>query len=174
MAPATTARSCSPLSTLIKELGALRHLRFSGRRAGGWRGSVTSACCTSRLGHDNATGLTHSETSSNYLCTNGGLETVRTPVGRRVASESSHRTRSIAAHKRICSNADRFFHHSRIQWASIAVVSARARSAQRTGLLSERLIRGQITVARKQQCPRHSGQRRMTCRYLAFRLQTSL
>jgi hypothetical protein len=34
-----------------------------------------SACCTSRLARDNASGQTHSETSSNYLCTNDGYET---------------------------------------------------------------------------------------------------
>ncbi len=30
----------------------------------------TSACCASRLARGNASGRTHSETSSNYLCTN--------------------------------------------------------------------------------------------------------
>jgi AcrR family transcriptional regulator len=34
-----------------------------------------SACCTSRWARSNAQGQAHSETSSNYLCTNGGLET---------------------------------------------------------------------------------------------------
>jgi hypothetical protein len=33
--------------------------------------NFTSACCTSRLARDNAQGQIHSETSSNYLCTNG-------------------------------------------------------------------------------------------------------
>ncbi len=37
--------------------------------------NFTSACCTSRLARGNAQGQTHSETSSNYLCTNGGWET---------------------------------------------------------------------------------------------------
>jgi hypothetical protein len=32
----------------------------------------TSACCTSRLARGNAQEQTHSETSSNYLCTNDG------------------------------------------------------------------------------------------------------
>ena len=35
----------------------------------------TSACCTSRLARGNSQGRTHSETFSNYLCTNGGLDT---------------------------------------------------------------------------------------------------
>lgn len=34
-----------------------------------------SACCTSRLADSNAQAQTHSETSSNYLCTNGGFQT---------------------------------------------------------------------------------------------------
>jgi hypothetical protein len=42
----------------------------------------TSACCTSRLARRNLQQLTHRETSSNYLCTNDGLEKWRTPVGR--------------------------------------------------------------------------------------------
>ena len=32
--------------------------------------NCTSACCTSRLARGNSKGRTHSETSSNYLCTN--------------------------------------------------------------------------------------------------------
>ena len=39
------------------------------------RSNFTSACCTSRLARGNAQGQTHSETSSNYLCANDGLET---------------------------------------------------------------------------------------------------
>jgi hypothetical protein len=34
--------------------------------------NFTSACCTSRLARGNAQGQTHSQTSSNYLCTNDG------------------------------------------------------------------------------------------------------
>jgi hypothetical protein len=34
--------------------------------------NFTSACCTSRLARGNAEEQTHSETSSNYLCTNAG------------------------------------------------------------------------------------------------------
>jgi hypothetical protein len=41
--------------------------------------NFTSACCTSRLAGGNAQEQTHSETSSNYLCTNDGLETGRLP-----------------------------------------------------------------------------------------------
>jgi serine/threonine protein kinase len=37
--------------------------------------NFTSACCTSRLAAVNSQGQTHSETSSNYLCTNDGWET---------------------------------------------------------------------------------------------------
>jgi hypothetical protein len=42
----------------------------------------TSACCTSRLARGNAHKQTHSETSSNCLCTNDGVGNWRTPVGR--------------------------------------------------------------------------------------------
>jgi hypothetical protein len=42
----------------------------------------TSACCTSRLARGNAQEQTHSQTSSNYLCTNDELGNWRTPVGR--------------------------------------------------------------------------------------------
>jgi hypothetical protein len=42
----------------------------------------TSACCTSRLARGNAQEQTHSETSSNFLCTNDELGNWRTPVGR--------------------------------------------------------------------------------------------
>ena len=49
MAPATTARSSSPPTV----------------------GNFTSACCASRLARGNASERTHSDTSSNYLCTNG-------------------------------------------------------------------------------------------------------
>ena len=69
--------------------------------------NCTSACCTCRLARGNAQEQTHSETSSNYLCTNDGLETggidskssARSTAARntQVPSESSHRTRSIAA-----------------------------------------------------------------------------
>src|SRR5271166_1809372 len=52
------------------ELGVLRRLRVSGRRASRMVSNFTSACCTSRLARGNAQGQTHSETSSNYLCTN--------------------------------------------------------------------------------------------------------
>jgi len=41
----------------------------------------TSACCASRLARDNRARQTHRETSSNYLCTNGGLETGGLPSG---------------------------------------------------------------------------------------------
>jgi hypothetical protein len=34
--------------------------------------NCTSACCTSGLTRGNARGRTHSQTSSNYLCTNYG------------------------------------------------------------------------------------------------------
>jgi len=34
--------------------------------------NFTSACCTFRLARGNSQGRTHSETSSNYLCTNDG------------------------------------------------------------------------------------------------------
>ena len=34
--------------------------------------NCTSACCTSRLARGNAQEQTHSEASSNYLCTNDG------------------------------------------------------------------------------------------------------
>ena len=37
--------------------------------------NCTSACCTCRLARGNAQEQTHSETSSNYLCANDGLET---------------------------------------------------------------------------------------------------
>jgi hypothetical protein len=43
--------------------------------------NCTSACCTSRLARGNAQEQTHSETSSNYLCTNDGLETGGLPSG---------------------------------------------------------------------------------------------
>jgi hypothetical protein len=43
--------------------------------------NCTSACCTSRLSRGNATEPTDSETPSNYLCTNDGLETGGLPSG---------------------------------------------------------------------------------------------
>jgi hypothetical protein len=43
--------------------------------------NFTSACCTSRLAHDNSQEQTHSQTFSNYLCTNDGLETGRLTSG---------------------------------------------------------------------------------------------
>jgi hypothetical protein len=52
-------------------------LRFGAGLSGLPRGKLwtmvsnfTSACCGSRLARGNAQGQTHSETSSNYLCTN--------------------------------------------------------------------------------------------------------
>ena len=51
-------------------LEVLRHLGVSGSTRLRMVSNCTTACCTSRLAHGNAQGQTHSETSSNYLCTN--------------------------------------------------------------------------------------------------------
>jgi hypothetical protein len=63
----------------------------------------TSGCCASRLARGNAQEQTHSQTSSNYLCTNDGLETGGLPsVGcgdliaeREFPSDKVYRWRSL-------------------------------------------------------------------------------
>jgi Bacterial regulatory proteins, tetR family len=60
----TTARAGS--SSMPKGFGSTRSRMVS---------NCTSACCTSRLARGNAQRQTHSETSSNYRCTNDGQET---------------------------------------------------------------------------------------------------
>ena len=55
----------------------LRRLWVSGPTRSKMVSNCTSACCTSRLARGNAQQQTHSETSSNYLCTNDGQETKR-------------------------------------------------------------------------------------------------
>src|ERR1700758_96816 len=56
----------------------------------------TSACCTSRLDHDNATGQTHSGTSSNYLCTNDSQEAGGvTPIRARGRPRSEERRDAV-------------------------------------------------------------------------------
>jgi hypothetical protein len=53
-------------------LEVLRRLRVSGPTRSKIVNNLTSAWCTSRLARGNSQGRTHSETSSNYLCTNDG------------------------------------------------------------------------------------------------------
>src|ERR1700741_2855263 len=57
-----------------------------------------SASCTSRLARSNAQGQTHSETSSNYLCTNDGWETGgMTPSRARGRPRSEERRDAVLA-----------------------------------------------------------------------------
>jgi hypothetical protein len=58
--------------------------------------NFTSACCTSRLARGNAQEQTHSQTSSNYLCTNDALETGGLPSG---GCGDSSAEREFPAHK---------------------------------------------------------------------------
>ena len=56
----------------------------------------TSACCTPRLGPGNVQERTHSETSSNYRCTNDGCETgALTPSRARGRPRSDERREAV-------------------------------------------------------------------------------
>ena len=66
----TKARRGQPWEQRAR-LGGLRRLGVSGRHSSAVS-TFTSAICTSRLARDNASGPTHSQPSSNCLCTNGG------------------------------------------------------------------------------------------------------
>ena len=49
--------------------------------------NFTSACCTSRLARGNASGRTHREASSNYLCTNDAQRVALDPLWLKIKAE---------------------------------------------------------------------------------------
>jgi hypothetical protein len=64
--PVLVVLLCWRLLEVLRRLGVSDLTRLS------MVGNCTSAWCMSRLARGNSNGRTHSETSSNYLCTNDG------------------------------------------------------------------------------------------------------
>jgi Bacterial regulatory proteins, tetR family len=83
--------------------------------------NCTSACCTSRLAGGNAQGRTHSETSSNYLCTNDRQETAGiTP------SRARGRPRSEERRDAVLKAAMELMQEDELRTASVDRISARS------------------------------------------------
>ncbi|WP_429420206.1 TetR/AcrR family transcriptional regulator [Nocardia sp. GAS34] len=80
-----------------------------------------STCCTCRSARSNAQGQTHSETSSNYLCTNDGLET-----GEMTPSRARGRPRSEECRDAILTAAMELIQEDDLRRASVDRIAERS------------------------------------------------